>query len=105
MIIHKKLTNSHLGLSGHRTQSNRSHAFSSSIHQYGVAKCMVQPHPAVIAEIKRELDKAKREDPQLNVIEYLKTLGIEPGYNPLGKGDPSRPKTEALMECRIEWNG
>ena len=95
MIIHKKLTNSHLGLSGHRTRGNRSQAFS-------VAKCMVPPHPAVVAEIKRELDKAKKEDPQLNVIEYLKTLGIEPGYNPLGKDDPSRPKTGALMEGRIE---
>jgi immune inhibitor A len=64
--------------------------------------CKIPPHPSVLAEIKRELDQATKRNPSINKIDFLKSLGIEPGYNPLGRDDPARPKTEALMEGRIE---
>jgi immune inhibitor A len=64
--------------------------------------CRIPPHPSVLAEIKRELDQATKRDRNINKIEFLKSLGIEPGYNPLGRDDPSRPKADALMEGRIE---
>jgi immune inhibitor A len=64
--------------------------------------CKIPPHPSVLAEIKRELDQATKRDPNLNKMNFLKSLGIEPGYNPLGRDDPARPKAEALLEGRIE---
>jgi immune inhibitor A len=64
--------------------------------------CRIPPHPSVLAEINRELNQATKRDPNLDKIDFLKSLGIEPGYNPLGRDDPARPKTEALMEGRIE---
>jgi hypothetical protein len=64
--------------------------------------CKIPSHPSVLAEIKRELDQATNRDPNINKIDFLKSLRIEPGYNPLGRDYPARPKTDAVMEGRIE---
>src|ERR1043165_4611449 len=65
-------------------------------------KCLVPPHPAVIAEIKRELDAAKKRDPNLKDIEFLKSIGLEPGYNPVGKDNPANIKMDSLRKGTIE---
>src|SRR4051812_45535689 len=74
----------------------------NKIWPYYYRRCMVPPAPSVIAQIKSELDEIKKRDPNVNVAEFLKTVGIEPGYNPLGKDDPSRPKSESLRAGMIE---
>jgi immune inhibitor A len=60
--------------------------------------CMMPPSPAVISALKSEFDSSGETD--LN--KFLKKAGLEPGYNPLGKDDSVRPKTDALKKGIIE---
>jgi len=59
---------------------------------------MIPPSPGVIAALKSEFDRSGETD----IKKFLQNAGLEPGYNPLGKDDPARPKVEAMMEGRIE---
>ena len=52
-------------------------------------RCTVPPSPEVIEEVKRLLDQAKKDNPNLNVYEFLESLGLEPG-NPPGKDKPAK---------------
>jgi hypothetical protein len=63
---------------------------------------MVLPHPAVIANIKRELDQTRRQNPDLDVLDFLKSIGLEPGYNPVGKDNPAKINKSSLA---ITYNG
>jgi immune inhibitor A len=63
---------------------------------------MVPPRPDVLTEMKQKFEEAKQANPQLDVTEFLKSVGLRRGYNPPGKDDPSRPKTESLRAGRVE---
>jgi hypothetical protein len=52
--------------------------------------------------MKREFDQAKKSDPQLDMRTFLKENGIEPGYNPIGKDNPAKVKTDLVMTEVLE---
>jgi immune inhibitor A len=87
-------TNSRLGSNGRES--------IISLKSNQTKKCMIPPHPMVLAELQRQLDNAKRTNPDINVIDFLKSIGFEPGYNPLGRDDASRPRADSLRAGRIE---
>lgn len=59
-----------------------------SIH----SRCMMPPSPGVIASLKSEFDRSGESD----IKKFLRDVGLEPGYNPLGKDDPVRPNVAAM---------
>jgi immune inhibitor A len=52
----------------------------------------------VIAQIKREFEEAKKADPNIDIINFLKLRGISPGYNPLGKDNPVKIDAESVKK-------
>jgi len=60
------------------------------------------PSDEVLDNVRIEFDKAKLENPNINAIDFLKSRGIEPEKNPLGKDDSSRPNSLSLEKGEIE---
>jgi immune inhibitor A len=56
------------------------------------SRCMMPPSPGVIASLKSEFDRSGETD----IEKFLHSVGLEPGYNPLGKDDPVRPDIASL---------
>ncbi len=59
-----------------------------SIH----SRCMMPPSPGVVAALKSEFDRSGEAD----IKKFLRDVGLEPGYNPLGRDDPVRPNDAAM---------
>ena len=65
----------------------------AAIKQHNVqSRCMMPPSPGVIASLKNEFDRSGETD----IKKFLRDVGLEPGYNPLGKDDPVRPNVAAM---------
>ena len=74
--MHSKKLDSHYGIKHHTFQD----------------RCMMPPSPGVIASLKSEFDRSGETD----IKKFLQSVGLEPGYNPLGKDDPVRPDVASM---------
>jgi immune inhibitor A len=65
-------------------------------------KCLVPPHPGVLKQLKTEFEEKKRQNPDLKIEDFLKSVGFYPEPEPPGKDNPAIINPDSIRKGVIE---